>query len=404
MTDRFIKVPSDQIRLGMFVTELDKPWLETPFLVQGFVVKDATQRKILMEQCQYVVVDIGKSDKKLIASSKRKSIGKSLQETFPRTKLKVYEDKHSFEEELPNAEKIYQEYEQTVSKIYDEYKHSKKINLRSANEAASSIVSSIVHNPDACILLQQMRRKGDYLYNHAIGTSIWAASLARQIGLPKSDLKLVALGGLLCDIGKLNISSRILEKPTELDEQEFSLIKEHVVLDNQFNEQYPGLADAILQIIQCHHERHDGSGYPQGLIGDNIPVYARIVGIADSYDAMTNHRSHAKALPPYAAVKELYELRDIQFQAEIVEEFIQATGIYPVGTLVELNSGEVGVVIAEYRTRRMRPKLLMLLDSSKAFYEETRYLDLSDKENDAYAISASLETGAYGLDADDFFQ
>lgn len=404
MTDRFIKIPADQIQLGMFVAELDKPWIETPFLVQGFVVQEAAQRRILMEQCQYVVVDTGKSDKKLMASSKRRPLGKSLQETFPKTKLKIYQDKRPFEEEMPNAEKIYKEYEQTVTKIYDAYKSSKKINLKSANEAATSIVSSIVHNPDACILLQQMRRKGDYLYNHAIGTSIWAASLARQIGLPKSDIKLVALGGLLCDIGKLNVSSRILEKPTELDEQEFSLVKQHVSLDDEFNEHYPGLADAVLQIIQYHHERHDGTGYPQGLMGDNIPVYARIVGIADSYDAMTNHRSHAKALPPHAAVKELYELRDIKFQAEIVEEFIQATGIYPVGTLVELNSGEVGVVIAEYRTRRMRPKLLMLLDSSKAFYEETRYLDLSDKENENHAISASLETGAYGLDADDFFQ
>ena len=213
MNDKFIKIPTSELKFGMFIAELDKPWLDTPFLVQGFVLKEPGQRQILIDQCQFVIVDTGKSQRSVFTASKRVSLGKSLQQTFPKTKLKTYKDKSSFEEEMPQATKIYDAYEETVGKIFGEYERSKKIDLRAANEAVGTIVSSIVRNPDACILLQQMRRKGDYLYNHAIGTSIWAASLARQIGLPNTDIKLVALGGLLCDIGKLNVSSRVLDKP-----------------------------------------------------------------------------------------------------------------------------------------------------------------------------------------------
>jgi len=404
MSDRFVTIPANEIQYGMFVTELDKPWLSTPFLVQGFIVKQPEELKLLTELCNTVVIDVGKSERGLVSKVVRRPIGKSIQQTFSNSKLRPYEDTRSFEDELPDAKKIYGDYETAVAKIYGEYENSRKIDLKAANEAAGNIVGSIIRNPDACMLLQQMRRKGDYLYNHALGTSIWAATLARQIGLSRNEIKVVALGGLLCDIGKLNVSERVLAKPSDLDDQEFDMVKQHVNVDDEFKQEYPGLTDAILTIIKAHHERHDGSGYPLGMKGDDIPVFARIVGLADSYDAMTNHRAHAKAMPPYQASKELYELRDIKFQAEIVEEFIQATGIYPVGTLVELNTGEVGVVIAEYRTKRLRPKLLLLLDADKNLYSDVLYLDLSTKSEQEYAIKLSLESGAYGLDPDDFFQ
>ncbi len=403
MEREFVKVPVSELQFGMFICELDKPWLDTPFMIQGFLLEHDSQRKVLNEQCLYVVVDKGKSKRRAFAKRERLSLGKTLEQTFPTRKLKTYQDVTSFEDELKSAKDIYRNYEETVSRIYDQYNSSRKIDLKAANEAVGNIVSSIIRNPDACNLLQQMKRKGDYLYNHAIGTSIWAASMARQIGLPETDIRTAAMGGLLCDIGKVSLSRRILEKPEKLDSSELALIKTHVLTDEKFEEEHPGLSQKVLSIIRSHHERHDGSGYPDGLKGNAVPVFARIVGLADTYDAMTNHRSYARAKTPDKAIKELYEQRDFKFQAEIVEEFIQATGVYPVGTLVELNSGEVGIVIAEYRSRRMRPKLLIVLEQDKAPPTKPYYLDLSEQPQETHFISKSLEPGAYGLDSDDFF-
>jgi len=404
MTDRFVQVPSSEIRLGMFIAELDRPWLETPFLVQGFLLDEDKQITLIKDLCKFVVVDTGRSERGRATPAQRTSLGKSLQQTFEHTRLQTYRDDQPFEKEISCAKKIYRDYEATIAKIYGDYGAARKIDYQAAEQAVSNIVDSVIRNPDACILLQKLKRKGDYLYNRAMGTSIWAAALARQIGLPAEDIKIIALGGLLCDIGKVGISERILDKAGSLDEQEFEVIKQHVALDEQFRDQHQEISGQVLSIIKSHHERHDGSGYPEGLKGDEIPIFARIVGLADSYDAMTNHRTHAKAMPPYLASKELYELRDIKFQAEIVEEFIQATGIYPVGTMVELNTGEIGVVIAENRARRLRPKLLMLMDAEKNQLEDINYRNLADFSPEEFAISASLEAGAYGLDPDELFQ
>ena len=410
MNSNFISISVSELQPGMFVSELDCPWLDTPFLLQGFLITELDEIDKLGDYCSTVTINTFKSQlsSKYFNNLQRESIGKTLAETFPTRKLQTYCDTISFDDETTAAQNFYGDYEQLACRMYDNFRSLNYLDINSASNIVNNIVDSIIRNPDAFMMLHKMQDKGDHLYSRALGTSLWSAALARQIGLPPADIRTVTLGGLLCDIGKVRVSSQILEKETSLSADEYELVKKHVLADDTFKEQFPGLSDSLLEIIRCHHERHDGSGYPDGLSGDDIPVFARIVGIADSYDAMTHNRAYAAALPPYKASKELYELRDIHYQGELVEEFIQATGIYPVGTLVELNTGEVGVVVAEYRTRRLRPKLLMLLDSSKTQHDQPYYLDLSAAENksgkDKLEIRKSLETGAYGLDVDDYYQ
>ena len=158
----------------------------------------------------------------------------------------------------------------------------------------------------------------------------------------------------------------------------------------------------VIDMITHHHERHDGSGYPDGLRGDDIPIFARIASIVDCYDAITSQRSYARAIPPSTAIKMLYEWKDIDFQAELIEEFIQAVGIYPAGTLVELSTGEVAVVMEAYRNRRLRPRLLVLLDADKQALQPPRPLDLLTEKTAAdglpLEIRKSLEPNAHGID------
>jgi len=158
----------------------------------------------------------------------------------------------------------------------------------------------------------------------------------------------------------------------------------------------------VLDMVSHHHERHNGAGYPHRLRGEQIPIFARIAAVVDCYDAITSQRSYAQPIAPSRAIKMLYDWRDIDFQAEIVEEFIQAIGIYPAGTLVELSSGEVAVVVAEYRTRRLRPQVMVLLDAHKKPLEEPHFIDLlhqgEDADGTALEIVGSLEAEAYGID------
>jgi HD-GYP domain-containing protein (c-di-GMP phosphodiesterase class II) len=161
----------------------------------------------------------------------------------------------------------------------------------------------------------------------------------------------------------------------------------------------------VIDMVAHHHERYDGSGYPDGLTQDDIPSFARIAAIVDTYDAITSNRSYAAAISPSEAIRLLYQGRDAEFQAELVEAFIQAVGIYPAGTLVELSSGEVGVVVAEYRSRRLRPRVMVLLDAEKNTLAESKMINLQDDagsdSTSLLTIAKSLQPGAYGIDLAD---
>jgi HD-GYP domain-containing protein (c-di-GMP phosphodiesterase class II) len=217
----------------------------------------------------------------------------------------------------------------------------------------------------------------------------------------------MATGALLFDIGKLKLPPELLAKSGRLSTAEFDLMRAHVRFGEEMLRASGIASGTVLDMLMYHHERFSGNGYPYGLAGDAIPVYARIAAIVDCYDAITSARSYRAPMSPSFAVKKIYAWRDVDFQAELVEEFIQAIGIYPAGTLVELSSGEVAVVLAEYRTRRLRPKVLVILDRDKKPLAEMRNLSLRDVTEDENGkpleILTSLEPGAYGVNPEDLF-
>jgi HD-GYP domain-containing protein (c-di-GMP phosphodiesterase class II) len=259
----------------------------------------------------------------------------------------------------------------------------------------------MTRNPDACIWLARLKQHDEYAYQHSLSASIWAVAMGRQLGLPRRDLRALAIGCMLMDVGKLRVDPKILRSPRKLTDDEAQLVREHVARSLEIVREAGIINKDVLDIVAHHHERHDGSGYPDGLIGDEIPPFARIAAIVDTYDAITSNRNHAQAISPSAAIKLLYQSRNLEFQAELVEVFIQAVGIYPAGTIVELSSGEVGVVISEYRTRRLKPKVVILLDKDKRELREPQTVDLyelSENGNDPVNIARSLEPNAYGID------
>lgn len=389
----------------MYVSGLDRPWLETPFVLQGFRIASEDDLKTLRRYCQYVYVDIEKSQQQEHVLQRKQRIQRprlSRQALFPTRKLTSYQDSSDWAEEYPRAESAVKQLSQGVEEIFQHARDGAAVDVVRVKRSVEPMIDSISRNPDACIWLARLKQQDQYTYQHSLGASIWAVALGRQLGLPRSDLRSLAIGGLLFDVGKLRIDPELLHTGRPLSAEEFAEMREHVRYGIEMLGETGLMNTDVLDMVAHHHERHNGSGYPQGLKGDAIPVFARIAAIVDCYDAITSHRIYASATSPSAAIKMLHQAKDIDFQAELVEEFIQAVGIYPAGTLVELSSGEVAVVVAEYRTRRLRPRVMIILDAEKRPVTGVHMVDLLREtqcvDGSPLEIVASLEPGSYGID------
>ena len=218
---------------------------------------------------------------------------------------------------------------------------------------------------------------------------------------------MLGLGALLADVGKMRVPTELLEAPRSLTGEEVAVVRDHVRHSVEIMREMRGIDPAAVEMVECHHERHDGSGYPRGLAAGDIPLFGRMAAVVDTFDAITSERPYATAISPHDAIRKLYEWRGHAFQEELVEQFIQMLGVYPVGTLVELTTGEVGVIIGQNRVRRLRPKVMLLLDAEKAPLEINPIRDLLAETHDEagleIAVASTLEPGAYDLDPADFY-
>jgi len=226
--------------------------------------------------------------------------------------------------------------------------------------------------------------------------------------MPNESIEAAGLGAMLLDIGKTQLPPELLSKPGPLTKAELSLARRHVEYGMKILEESEGISPQVLAMVRTHHERHDGSGYPNGLSGQQIPVLGRIGGIVDYYDAVTSERPYAAPLSSYDCLRSLNKLAGSGFQAEMVEQFIQSIGFFPPGTLVQLNDGSVAVVVAQNRRHRLKPEILVILDPERNLRPDFGLIDLQMQVKSAYTdevlyIDKGLEPGAFGIDPAEFF-
>ncbi len=280
------------------------------------------------------------------------------------------------------------------------------LDIEKLKRAVEPMVASVIRNPDACLWSTVMKPPADPQYDSALRATVFAVVLGRQLGLPKQDLRSLAIGGLLFDIGKLRLDDKILHADRRLTSKEMAIMQRHVEVGLSILKR-AGINDPdIIDFVAHHHERLDGSGYPKGLAGDLIPPFGRIAGLVDCYNAITGSRRYATSRSPAEAINQLYKLKGVHFHADLIDEFIQAIGVYPVGALVELSSGEVAIVVAQSRTRRLRPIVSVLLDRDKKRCAEGRYIKLEEtthsEDGRKLDIVKNLEPNAYGMDLSRF--
>ena len=410
--DNEVRISVRGLTRGMFVSRLDRPWLETHFPLQGLRLDTDDQVLDLMRICAHVWVDTqagATPDLRYLAPLPTVPRHREVRES-PELRQLYRHDwqlEAEVEDELPLAESAHLALKARVAEVMGDLRNGRRLDLDKLRAGVQAMIDSVLRNPAALAWLKELKRHDGHTYHRAMGSSIWAASFGRHLGLSREELEDLALGGLLCDVGKASLPPTLLAKTTALNDEEAILVRRHVQHSLDIVAHTPGASVRVIEIVATHHERHDGSGYPQGLRGDQIPVFGRIMGVVDSYDAMTSPRPYARSLSPHQAVAELYEQRDRQFQAEIVEQFIQACGIYPTGSLVELTSGEVGVVIEVHSLKRLRPRVMLLLDRDKRPLPEFRIVDLGtsapDPREPGLAVKRGLPIGAYGIDGNELF-
>ncbi len=380
----------------MYVSELDRPWLETPFLFQGFYVQTPEEIATVRSHCRQVVVDLQRDD------------DPPPPPPAARPAQPPPEAMRELKDEIKQASGIHVSVASTIEGVMGELKNTGKLNVHMLEAAVLPMVDSVLRNPAAMSCLMRIRRKGGYLYSHSLASSVWATALGREIGLERDALRVVALGAMLLDVGKTRIPEEVLGKPGKLDAGEVALMRRHVEFGLEIVQESGDVDPRVIEMVANHHERHRGNGYPRGLKGDEIPLYGRIAGVVDTYDAMITSRPYASTQSSYGALRQLRTLAGSEFQPELIDQFTQAIGMFPTGTLVLLNTGEVAVVTAQSRIRRLRPEIMIILDAGKRPLADYRVVNLNQvsataDDQASLWIEQGLEPGAYGVDPAEYY-
>lgn len=385
------RLPVDELQFGMYIAELDRPWTDTPFMFQGFVLGTQKQLETLKKYCATVLVDAERSE--LPAGSEA---GKT-----------IYAEKASVEQESGPARVAYANGRTMMRDVLSAVRIGRTLDAERVKVAVTAMTESVLRNPDALLLLSQLRKKGEYNESHALDVSIYMITFGRFLELEPGQIEFLGYLGLLQDVGKLRLPKELLEKRGRLSVEEFELAKRHVDYSVEILRATPGLPGDLPRIAALHHERQDGSGYPRRLRGSEIGLLGSIAAIVDTFDALTVRRPHADPVSPSAAISMLYKWRGVFFDAYLVEQFIRCIGIFPVGSLVELNTGEIGVVIAQNLAKRLQPRVMVIRDAAGNPMHPQKLLDLSRSPKasagEPYRILGALEYGSVPFDPEELF-
>ena len=420
------KVDVHDLRKGMFVSELDRPWLGTPFLFQGFEIQTDEEMQQLRALCQYVYVLSGDelasrtahrtkpataappAARIITKTTTAFAVTETSSREIPRSGMPPsrYTDLTPVEEELQQATEVERSARETIYSILDDARLGRSVDTPRARKVVGQMTESIIRNPDALVWLTHLKKKHEYTALHSLRVCVLALALGRHLGYSPEKLNILGIGALLHDIGKLHVPIEILDKPEALTREEFEIMKLHVPNGLKILENAEGIPPAALEVVGRHHERYNGNGYAFGLSSDGIGEFGLVSAIVDTYDAITSDRSYHLSLSAADALKIIYEGRQKAYHPGLTEQFIQCMGIFPIGSIVELSTGSIGVVITANRTRRLRPRVALILSPEKKPYTPANILDLMTVTHDASGkpieIKNMLPSGTFGINPTDY--
>lgn len=432
-----IPVDTENLTVGMYVAVLDRPWLETPFVFQGFVIKDRFEIEQLQSYCSQVFVDIDKgqlTEAQVRALAEGKVTNSSLQRPVNGTAIKQpgffgrlalrlglgalfsrraekggngYPITATARKEAPEARKAWDKAVFEYRHIFEKTKRVGSVDINAVREVVQPLIDSIMRNPDAMAWTVFAGKRSDRNYSRAVATAVWSIVFGRHLGFDRNTLLSLGVGGFLLDIGNVAIAREILEAEGAITQDEYAQVPRHVQAGIDILSRSQGIDPVVSEMLTFHHERYDGSGYPTEANGSGIPIYGRIAAIVDCYDAMTTKNAYSPALAAYDAARELNDMRDEKFHGEVVEQFLQAIGMFPTGSVVELSDGSIALVLEQNRANPLQPKLLVLKEKDGELLARPRLMNpehwpQGDQETPLW-IAQGHEHGAFGIDPMKYF-
>lgn len=395
------KIGIEQLQAGMYIHDLNCDWMDHGFFRNRFLLKaetDLARIRDLGIRELYIDTDKG-LDVELAPTASE--VEEELEQNLVQVAKVVAGEEGAvpLDDERPTAKRIHNEAIGVVSSLLEDTRLGQQIELEHVNPLVSEMVGSIFRNRDALLGLTRIRRVGRYTFEHSVNVAVLMISFARTLELERPLIHDIGLGALLHDVGKARIPPAILNKPGQLTDDEFAIMRGHVVHTHNILAQLPGIPPIALAVAAEHHERIDGSGYPHRKRGDEISLYGQMASIADVYDAITTERVYHKALEPHQALRKLLEWSNHHFDAQLVQQFIRCVGIYPVGTLVRLHSGRLGVVVESGRKGLTQPIVRVFMDTRRRTYLRVQDVDLSrlNKGSEERILSAE-SPDQWGID------
>lgn len=382
--DNLLRLSCSELLLGMFVFELDCAWSKTPFAMGGFHLKNVEDIEILSKHCKHVIIDINKGVQPRKGRLNQLTILSSARRAAPESSsLKVNRDAYpvtrSVKQQIDRAQQLHVTLKADFAEQALAVRNGKEMDLALLEKSIAGIIESVVANPQTHIWLLNTDPADRADTDYCVRATIWALVLARQVGLSLREIAILGIGTLLADIGMQLLPERLVNKRGPFRKKEFLAYRKHIDFGVELISQYPEIDDRVAMIIKCHHERQDGLGFPRMLRGKQIPPLARFANLAYCFERLLRSNGEGPAMPPSRALTKLYKQRALKFPEQLVVELIHVMGTYPIGCLVALSTGEVGLVLEQNFQEKLSPKIAVLTDASKTILESPVVVDLANQ-------------------------
>lgn len=373
------KIDVSQLQIGMFIHDMNCNWIDHPFMRNRLLLASQDEiRKIVSAGVHEIYIDTERGiDVKDAPTIQEVQAGIEKELVEIATHPPPVVTRVSFGEELARAKQVKNQAYNLVRTVMRDARLGKAVELDQVEHVVQDITGSILRNPGALVGLLRIKTKDDYTFLHSVSVCTLLVAFCRSMNMDAEITRQAGLGGLLHDTGKALVPDDILNKPGRLTDEEFDVMRRHPEDGHKILLQMPDVGDIPLDITLHHHERMDGSGYPDKLPGDKITQLAQMAAIVDVYDAITSDRCYHRGMPAADALRKIYEWSKYHFNPMYVQAFMRCVGIYPVGTLVLLESGRLGVVTEPHETNLLAPKVNVFFSTKSNTYIKPQIVDLS---------------------------
>ncbi len=389
--DGIIRIHVYELRVGMCVSRLEAPIEDNPFLLDRIVIESHADIQAIQAICDYVYIDV--------------KWQKSVSGAIP-TRNSDARQQLKFARAFNQTANTFQRTGNLIKTVMDDIRFGNQFSVSAVKEAVSDCVDKVLENPDTMLLLTQLKDQDQYTAQHSMNVCVLSILLGRELQLSVEELNNVGFCGLMHDVGKMKVPLEILNKPGSLDDFEMSIMRKHTVYGRNVlmsaRNVYPGAVD----VAHDHHENFLGTGYPRSLNKTALSMFTKLVAVVDTYDAITSDRVYQRGKPHLVALGILVKGMNSHYEANFVTQFINCVGFYPQGNVVELSTGEVGIIVEQNKVDRLKPKILLVQDENKSPIDG-KILDLAvntlDENGKRYAVKQVVRAQDYGIDLKKFY-